>query len=91
MAFVKFLFTGCRYNGNEDLIDLYLNGAARPDGEKHTGSVGLTNSNFSATVELGHYEVGRWWNHGTMAMDELLIWEEQLPCDDVIRLFYSYP
>ncbi len=73
---------------------MYMNGRLRPDEaiEKDWPSNELPKSaGFSGSLELGRYAVGNTWAAGSMLMDELLIWQEVLSCDDVLRLYHGYP
>ena len=72
------------------MIDLYLNGAARPRSEKFQSGWASNGDTFSSTIELGHLNVGNNWAAGTMEIDELLIWEEKLSCDIVLKLYDGY-
>ncbi len=45
---------------------------------------------FSGTLELGNLAPNSNWALGTLFMDELMIWENVLTCDDILRLYQSY-
>ncbi len=85
----------CRYDGNGtsgpiDNIALYVNGDPRPGSEEQHSSYLPNTNQSSATIELGHFFVNSTFGPGTVDIDELFIWEEELPCDDIIRLFEKY-
>ncbi len=72
--------------------EAYLNGKIRPQSEKVTQNwpewyVG----NYDGRLDVGHYYVDRATrNSANMQMDELYIWEAELSCGDVIRLYQAY-
>ncbi len=74
-------------------MHVYMNGHLRPELEIG-GSWPINElpkaANFSATLELGRYAVGNSWSAGSMVMDELLIFQDELPCDDILRLNHNY-
>ena len=72
-------------------MHVYVNGQLRPEVEVEGDWPEANPANFSASLELGRFLIGSTLASGTVLMDELLIWEVQLPCDDVIRLYQSYP
>ena len=74
-------------------MQVYINGQLRPEAEIESdwyASELPKAAGFSSTLELGQIEPGQTWAPGTMWMDELLIWQEKLPCDDVLRLYHAY-
>ena len=75
-------------------MHVYMNGQLRPEfeGEDYWPETQLPKTaGFSETLELGNLAPNSNWALGTMFMDELMIWQEVLPCDDVLRLYQSYP
>ena len=47
--------------------------------------------NFDGRLELGLIELDDpYWGTGHMKFDDLIIWEEEIPCDDAFRLYQAY-
>ncbi len=71
----------------------YLNGKPRPDSEKFTDSWYVSNNDdYDGRLHIGHYYVNDDTHYsGNMQFDELIIFEQELPCDDVFRLYEAYP
>ncbi len=45
----------------------------------------------SGHLQLGAFELSNYyWATGWMMLDELVIWEQKLSCDDVYTLFNAY-
>ena len=72
-------------------MHVYMNGQLRPEVEVEGNWPTPNNADFSRTLELGRFTVGsNSWGLGKVLLDEILIWEEALPCDDVLRLYNEY-
>ena len=71
-------------------MHVYVNGELRPEVEVEGDWPQANTADFSASLELGRFSIGHTYASSTMLMDEFLIWEEQLPCDDIKRLYQSY-
>ncbi len=71
-------------------IDLYLNGMARPNNEKSSGPGSgveeATGELIIGATFLGQSNGYEAW----MMFDELIIWEELIDADDVMRLYQAY-
>ncbi len=78
----------------ENNMHVYMNGQLRPETEVEgnwPASELPKLRGVSSTLELGNYASSTGWALGTMWMDELMIYEEELPCDDILRLYHGYP
>ena len=89
-------FLQCRYNGTDtgSNLHVYMNGILRPEDEVNKNWAGSSlpkTEGFSGTLELGSYQPGIGQPSGNMWVDEFLIFEEELPSDDVLRLYQAYP
>ncbi len=74
-------------------MHIYVNGNLRPEVEIEEDWTldGLPKSaGFSGSLELGRFSLGDTVTLGTMSLDEILIWEEELLGDDIIRLYHAY-
>ncbi len=67
-----------------------MNGQLASTGEYEDDWFGSNTQDFSATLVLGKNTLDSNWAAGTMWMDELLIFEEELPCDDILKLYHGY-
>ncbi len=83
-----------KYDGTNagNNMELYINGKVDPAAWKNTGPWPQANTaDFSGTLDLGAFYTGsQWWGTGNLKMDELIIFEEQLPCEDTIKLYEAY-
>ncbi len=70
-------------------MDMYINGVARPDSEKSTGTHENTGSN-TGQVDIGRALLDNTNVVGNMWMDELVFWEVRLPAEEVTRLYQAY-
>ena len=83
-------FDGIKTDNN---MNVYMNGELRPEAEveEYWPATQLPKEwGFSGTMELGNLAPHTGWALGSMWMDELLIYEEELPCDDILRLYHAY-
>ncbi len=73
------------------LLEVYLDGKVRPDSEKSTSSVPAYSDANTGSLDLSRQHTGT--NAGddaNMMLDELIIWQEMLSCEDVIHLYEGY-
>ena len=79
-------------NINANSMKVYLNGIDRPAGEKsvlHSWAKNNT-EDYNGNLEIGHHLITNSGAVGNMKMDELMIWEEELPQSDVETLYNAY-
>ncbi len=70
--------------------EVYFNGEVHPDAFKWNGPFSPMNG-YDGRLELGSFQLGEdWWGIANMSMDDLIIWEEEIPCDDALRLYQAY-
>ncbi len=83
---VTFKFTSPGTN-----LQLYINGETHPDTYRWYQSGQAITPGYNGNLELGVNSIGDTsWQTGHIMIDDLIIWEEQLPCDDVYRLYQAY-
>ncbi len=71
-------------------MELYLNGNVRPDSERSILALGGSDPT-DGRLDIGHMELDSTNDIGNIWMDELIIWEIQLPAEYVIKLYQAYP
>ncbi len=73
-------------------MEVYLNGVARPSGEKGIGSSwGYSNTqDYHGDLVVGNIFVENTEHPGNMKIDEILIWEECLSISDIETLTNAY-
>ena len=78
--------------GSNVNMEIYFNGEVLPKAWKWTEPWSEANlHDYDGDLELGVFELGNyWWATGNMMLDDLIIWEVQLPCDDAYRLYQAY-
>ena len=81
-----------RYNGYNNNMQVYFNGEIPKNAWKYVGSWHETNDlDYDGHLEVGVIHLGNpYWGTGDMMIHDLIVWEEQLPCDDVYRLYQAY-
>ena len=77
---------------NENNVEVYFNGEVQVKVQKRVGAWSNPNlQDYNGNLQLGTYYVGSYdKNPGNMALDELIIWEEEFSCDDAVRLYQAY-
>ena len=73
-------------------MELFINGETHPNVFKwsQSGRTEFTQG-YDGNLELGVNAIGDTsWQTGNIMIDDLIVWEEQLPCDDVYRLYQAY-
>ena len=75
-----------------DNMEVYINGEVDTAQWRLTKPWSTANTeDYDGNLQLGLFELGNyWWATANIKLDELIIWEEQLPCDDAFRLYQSY-
>ncbi len=77
-------------SGKNDL-EVYFNGEIQEKVQKKMSNWMYANTeDYNGNLQLGSAYVSNYDTTGNMAFDDLIIWEEQLPCDDVFRLYQAY-
>ena len=72
-------------------VEVYLNGEVHPELQKWVGSWWQANTqDYDGRLEIGNYFVGTSRARMSFLMDDLIIWEEQISCDDAFRLYKAY-
>ncbi len=72
-------------------VELYLNGEVHDKSFKWTGPWPEANTaDYDGRLEVGHYFLGTLGGEGNIRLDDLVIWEEQISCDDAYRLYHAY-
>ena len=76
----------------EHNLEVYINGRIESRLLKYT--IPWNNANtqdYDGNLQLGSISVGDYhWAPGNMIMDDLVIWEQELSCDDAFRLYLAY-
>ncbi len=78
---------------DENNVEVYFNGQVQYGNSwKHTTSWYHDNTlDYDGRLELGLSQLGNpYWAPGNMDLDDLIIWERQIPCDDAFRLYQAY-
>ncbi len=68
---------------------MYINGIARPESEKSILQFTGTDPN-DGTLVIGRGALRTPALFGNIWMDELIIWQEQITAEDVIKLYQAY-
>ncbi len=72
-------------------VQVYFNGEINPKSWKWVGSWPEANTqDYDGRLEIGNYFLGGGWATPNIRMDDLIIWEEQISCDDAFRLYQAY-
>ncbi len=73
-------------------MHVYINGESRLTEEKWTQGWPVANTqDYDGNLQLGTMDLGdNWWGTANIQVDDLIIWEEQIPCDDALRLYLAY-
>ena len=82
-----------RFDGTGNNMEVYVNGVARPKTEKtFTNTWSHANTRGSdGEVNAGHRFLGACSECGYHKIDEIIIFEEQIPAADAYRLYTAYP
>ncbi len=73
---------------NRHNTNLYIDGIARPDSEKGTQTPPPTDPR-NDRLQIGNTFLDG-VGYGNIWMDELIIWQQQIPPEDVIKLYQAY-
>ena len=88
---LTYKFDGTNLGNN---MELYINGEVDSSVWENANSWPSNQPNeadFSGSLDLGAFYTGnQWWGTGHLKMDELIIFEEQLPCEDAYKLYEAY-
>ncbi len=86
---ITYKFDGTNAGNN---MELYINGKVEAAAWKTIDPwPQANNADFSGTLNLGAFYTGyQGWATGNLKLDELIIFEEQLPCEDAIKLYQAY-
>ncbi len=88
-VWVHFVMTH-KMHGTGTNINIYLNGVVRPDSEKlGTGSANYI-IGYNGNLEIGNTKIGQADQVGRIIMDELVIYEHEMPAEDVWNLYNIY-
>ncbi len=72
-------------------IEVYYNGEVHSKSWKYIGTWWDANTaDYNGNLELGVSTLGGIWKTSNMCMDDLIIFEEEIPCDDAFRLYQAY-
>ncbi len=72
-------------------VQVYFNGEVHPKLQKWVAPWWQANTqDYDGRLEIGTYFLGGGGSKSSIAMDDLIIWEEQISCDDALRLYQTY-
>ncbi len=76
-----------KMQGTGTNINIYFNGAARPDNEKKSTTFGSFDYGYNGNLEIGTSKIGEHNFAGYIMMDELLIYEHAMSAADIVKLY----
>ena len=72
-------------------MEVYFNGQVHPETSKTVSTWWADNTlDYNGNLQLGTITLGHLWKTANMYMDDLIIFEEEIPCDDAYRLYNAY-
>ncbi len=85
---ITYKYGADKYKNN---IEAYFNGQVHPEATKSVSTWwGPNTADYNGNLQLGTLIIDDVYNTSNVCMDDLIIFEEEIPCDDAYILYNAY-